>query len=162
MKKISYLLISLIFLINISACAGYKPIFGSSNLEFKIVDYSISGDERLGNQIYSRLYNASKSTENVTGSKNIYILINSSQNKNVTAKNSAGKILGYRVSLSTAITVKDLMTGNEILNETFSYSSTYKTQDEFFETKKIENQTIENLINTTYQNLLIKLSEKLL
>jgi len=162
MKKISYLLISLIFLINISACAGYKPIFGSSNLEFKIVDYSISGDKRLGNQIYSRLYDFSKSTENVKGAKNIYILINSSQNKNVTAKNSAGKILGYRISLSTAITVKDLMTGNEILNETFSYSSTYKTQDEFFETKKLENQTIENLINTTYQDLLIKLSEKLL
>ena len=162
MKKISYLLISLIFLINISACAGYKPIFGSSNLEFKIVDYSISGDKRLGNQIYSRLYDFSKSTENVKGAKNIYILINSSQNKNVTAKNSEGKILGYRVSLSTAITAKDLMTGNEILNETFSYSSTYKTQDEFFETKKLENQTIENLINTTYQDLLIKLSEKLL
>ena len=162
MKKISYLLIWLIFLINISACTGYKPIFGLSNLEFKIVDYSISGDKRLGNQIYSKLHNFSKSTENATGAKNIYILINSSQNKNVTAKNSAGKILGYRVSLSTAITIKDLMTGNEILNETFFYSSTYKTQDEFFETKKLENQTIENLINTTYQDLLIKLSEKLL
>ena len=116
----------------------------------------------MGNQIYSRLYDFSKSNENVTGAKNIYILINSSQNKNATAKNSAGKILGYRVSLSTAITAKDLMTGNEILNETFFYSSTYKTQDEFFETKKLENQIIENLINTTYQDLLIKLSENLL
>ena len=162
MKKISYLLISLIFLINISACTGYKPIFGTSNLEFKIVDYSISGDKRLGNQIYSRLYDFSKSTENVTGAKNIYILINSSQNKNVTAKNSAGKILGYRVSLSTAITVKDLMTGNEILNETFFYSSTYKTQDEFFETKKLENQARQNLVDETYKDLLIKLSENIL
>ena len=162
MKKISYLLISLILLLNISACTGYKPIFSSSNIEFKITDYSISGDKRLGNQIYSRLYDFSKSTENVTGAKNIYILINSSQNKNVTAKNSEGKILGYRVSLSTAITAKDLMTGNEILNETFSYSSTYKTQDEFFETKKLEQQTIENLINSTYQDLIIKLSESLL
>ena len=162
MKKISFIIISITLLINITACSGYKPIFGSSNLEFKIVDYSISGDKKLGNQIYSRLYNFSKSTKNITGAKNIYILINSSQNKNATAKNSAGKILGYRISLSTAITVKDLMTGNEILNETFYYSSTYKTQDEFFETKKIENQTIENLINTTYQDLLIKLSEKLL
>ena len=162
MKKISYLLISLIFLINISACTGYKPIFGSSNLEFKIVDYSISGDKRMGNQIYSRLYDFSKSTENVTGAKNIYILINSSQNKNVTAKNSAGKILGYRVSLSTAITIKDLMTGNEILNETFFYSSTYKTQDEFFETKKLENQARQNLVDETYKDLLIKLSENIL
>ena len=162
MKKTIYFIFSFVLLILINECTGYKPIFGSSNLEFKIVDYSISGDKRLGNQIYSRLYDFSKSTENVTGAKNIYILINSSQNKNVTAKNSAGKILGYRVSLSTEITAKDLMTGNEILNETFFYSSTYKTQDEFFETKKLENQTIENLINKTYQDLLIKLSEKLL
>ena len=162
MKKISYLVVSLIILINMSACTGYKPIFGSSNLEFKIVDYSISGDKKLGNQIYSRLHDFSKSTENVTGAKNIYILINSSQNKNATAKNNSGKILGYRINLSTTITVKDLMTGNEILNETFSYSSTYKTQDEFFETKKLENQTIQNLIQSTYQDLLIKLSESLL
>ena len=162
MKKISYLLISLILLINISACTGYEPIFSSTNLEFKIADYSISGDKKLGNQIYSKLYNLSRSTKKTSEVKNIYLLINSSQNKNATAKNSAGKILGYRVSLSTQITAKDLMTGNEILNETFFYSSTYKTQDEFFETKKLENQTIENLINTTYQDLLIKLSEKLL
>ena len=162
MKKISYLLILLIFLINISGCTGYKPIFDSTNLEFKIVDYSISGDKKLGNQIYSKLYNYSKSNENVPEANKIYILINSSQNKKATAKNSAGKILGYKINLSTTITAKNLMTGNEMLNETFSYSSTYKTRDELFETKKLENQTIENLINTIYQDLLIKLSENLL
>jgi len=162
MKKIPYLFISFIILINIGACAGYEPIFGSSNLEFKIADYSISGDKKLGNQIYSKLYNLSRSTKKTSETKNIYLLINASKDKSATAKDSTGKILGYRVSLSTEITAKDLMTGNEILNETFFYSSTYKTQDEFFETKKLENQTIENLINTTYQDLLIKLSEKLL
>ena len=162
MKKISYLLILLIFLINISGCSGYKPIFSSSNLEFKIVDYSISGDKKLGNQIYSKLFNYSKPNENVPEANKIYILIHSSQNKKATAKNSTGKILGYKINVSTAITVKNLMTGNKILNETFSYSSTYKTQDEFYETRKLEDQTIENLINTTSQDLLIKLSENLL
>ena len=162
MKKISYFLISLIFLISISACAGYKPIFSTSNIEFKIIDYSISGNKKLGNRIYSKLYNFSKSTKNTSETKNIYILINASQNINATAKNSSGKILGYRVTLSTIITAKDLMTGNEVLDETLTYSSTYKTQDEFFETKKLENKTIQNLIDTTYQDLLIKLSENLI
>ena len=61
MKKISYLLIWLVFLLNISSCTGYKPIFGTSNLEFRIaLDYSISGDKGLGNKIYSRLYDFSK------------------------------------------------------------------------------------------------------
>jgi hypothetical protein len=162
MKKISYLLISFILLINIGACTGYKPIFSSSNLEFKIVDYLILGDKKLGNQIYSKLYGLSQSTKNTSEIKNIYVLINASQNKNATAKDNAGKILGYRINLSTVITVKDSMTENEILNDTFSFSSTYKVQDQFSETIKLENQTIKNLIEKTYQDLLIKLSENLL
>ena len=162
MKKIPYLFISFIILINIGACAGYKPIFGSSNLEFKIAEYSISGDKKLGNQIYSKLYNLSQSVKKTSETKNIYLLINTSKNKNATAKDSAGKILGYRINLSTTITIKDVITGNEILNENFSFSSTYKTQDEYSETIKLENQTTENLINNIYQDLLIKLSANLL
>ena len=162
MKKISHILISLIFLINIGACTGYKPIFSSSNLEFKITDYSILGDKKLGNKIYSNLYNISQSAENTPETKNIYIIINTSQNKKATAKNSAGKILGYRINLSTTIMIKDSMTENEILNNTFVFSSTYKVQDQFSETLKIENQILENLIDKTYQDLLIKFTENIL
>ena len=79
MKKILYLLISFIILINIGACAGYKPIFGSSNLEFKIAEYSISGDKKLGNKIYFKLYDLSRSTKKTSETKNIYLLINVSK-----------------------------------------------------------------------------------
>ena len=162
MKKISYLLILLIFLINISSCTGYKPILGSSKLEFKIVGYSISGDKKLGNQIYSKLYNSSQSTKKTSETKNIYLLINVSKDKNATAKDSAGKILGYKINLSTTITIKDVMTGNEILHENFSVSSIFKAQDQYSETIKLENQTTKNLINNIYQDLLIKFSANLL
>ena len=162
MKKILYLFISFIILINIGACTGYKPIFGSSNLEFKIADYSILGDKNLGSQIYSKLYNLSRSDKKTSETKNIYLLINISKEKNATAKDSTGKILGYRIDLSASITIKDVMTGSEILSEDFSFSSTYKAQDQYFETVKLEKQTTENLINSMYQDLLIKLSANLL
>ena len=162
MKKIPYLFISFIILINIGACAGYEPIFGSSNLEFKIADYSISGDKKLGNQIYSKLYNLTRSTKKTSETKNIYLLINVSKDKNATAKDSTGKILGYRINLSTTITIKDVMTGNEILYENFSFSSVYKAQDQYSETIKLENQTTQNLINNIYQDFLIKFSANLL
>ena len=161
MKKISYLLISLILLLNISACTGYKPIFSSSNIEFKITDYSITGDKKLGNQIYSKLYNLSQITKNTSEVKNIYILINVLKEKNATAKNSAGKILAYKINLSTTVIVKNFTTGNQILNENFTSSSSYKVQDQYSETIKLENRAIENLINKTYQDLLIKLSENI-
>ena len=162
MKKIYYILISLIFLTNISACTGYKPIFGLTNLEFEIADYEITGDKKIGNQIYSRLYNLSRSNKKTSETKNIYLLINTSKEKNATAKDSAGKILGFRINLSAAITIKDVMTGNEILNENFSFSSVYKAQDQFSETIKLENQTTQNLINNIYQDFLIKFSANLL
>ena len=162
MKKILYLLISFIILINIGACAGYKPIFGSSNLEFKINDYLISGDKNLGNQIYVKLYNLSRSVKKNSKIKNIYLLINASKEKKATAKDSAGNILGYRINLSASITIKDVMTGNKILSENFSISSTYKAQDQYFDTIKLEKQTTENLIENVYQDLLIKLSANLL
>jgi hypothetical protein len=162
MKKIPYLFILFIILINIGACAGYEPIFSSSNIEFKIADYSISGDKKLGNQIYSKLYDLSRSGKKTSEVKNIYILINASQKKKATAKDSTGKILGYRINLFASITIKDVMTGSEILSENFSFSSTYKAQDQYFETVKLEKQTTQNLINNIYQDLLIKLSANLL
>ena len=162
MKKIPYLLILLIFLINISACGGYKPIFSSSNLKFKIEDHSISGNKKIGNQIFSKLNNLSKSSKNDSELKNLYITINTSQKKSVTAKDSAGNILGYRIYLSTTFVAKDLASQVEILNDTISFSSTYKVQDQFSETQKLENQTIENLINNIYNDIIIKLSEYLL
>ena len=162
MKKIYYFLISLIFLTNISACSGYKPIFGSTDLKFKIADHQIIGDKKIGNQIYSRLYNLSQSSEESSDTKNIYITINTSKNKNATSKNSAGKILAYSINLSTRVTVKDFITNNQIFIETFDFASSYKVQSQHSETIKLENKSIEDLINKTYQDLVIKLSNNIL
>ena len=162
MKKIFHLLTSLILVICIFSCTGYEPIFSSSNLEFKIADYSIAGEKKLGNRIYSKLYNLSKSSINNSNAKDIYILINASKNKSATAKNSAGKILGYKINLSTTVVIKDLKSGTQLLNENFNFSSSYKTQDLYSETKNLENTTIDNLIDKTYESLLIKLSESIL
>ena len=161
MKKIFYLPILLVLLIKITACAGYKPIFNSPNLEFKIADYSVSGDTKLANQIYSKLYNLTQTNQQSSSAKNLYVLINVQKEKKPTAKSSDGKILGYRINLSTTITIEDIMTGNEILNESFALSTTYKVQSQFSETIKLENQSTENLINNTYENLLLKLSENI-
>ena len=49
----------------------------------------------------------------------------------------------------------------QILNETFVFSSTYTVQDQYSETIKLENKSLENLINETYEDLLIKLIENI-
>ena len=63
MKQIYYPIISIIILFFLNSCAGYKPIFGSSDLQFKIAEHSIEGNEKLGNLIYSKLYNISEANK---------------------------------------------------------------------------------------------------
>ena len=87
MKKITYIIIAIIFLTFINACAGYKPIY-TTNLQFKIVDYSIKSNKKLGRQIYYKLYNLFKSNQNNAEAQSVTITIDTTKNKGATVKDS--------------------------------------------------------------------------
>ena len=159
MKKITFLIISTILFIYINACTGYTPIYSSSNFNFKIEDYSLKGEERLENSIYKKLYNVSLSNKDNPGAQSISLSIETDKERKPTVKNSAGKILEYQINLNTKIIINDFLTAKRILNKDFNYSISYKVQDEHFETIKLENKNIENLVNKTYESVLIKISQ---
>jgi len=91
MKKIANQIFLFILLIFINGCAGYQPIFSSTNLQFEIADYSIEGNKILGNKIYSKLYSLSKSKKDDQNLRSVDLVIKVSKDKNATAKDSAGK-----------------------------------------------------------------------
>ena len=160
MRKINTIL-SIILLIFVNGCAGYEPIFSSKNVKFAIEKYSIEGDKIIGNKIYYKLYNLSKRQKNSQNIRAIKILINATKNKNTTSKDSAGKILEYKIELNVSIKINDFLTNNMIIDQTFISSTNYKAQDQYSETIKLENASIENLINNLYQKLLIELSQNI-
>ena len=161
MKKISYIIAYLIIFINIDSCVGYKPIFDSTNIQFKIINHSIEGNKKLGNKIYTKLYNLSKSNKNNPEAKDVDIIIKVSKDKSSTAKNDAGKIIEYKINLNSQIIIKDYVTNLENLNQNFNSYASYKVQDQYSETVKLEDKTIENLLDKTYQDLLLKMSENI-
>ena len=160
MKKINYYIISIIFLFNIYSCVGYEPIFNSSKLKFNIEEYKIEGDKKLGRQIYSKLYNLSESNKNNPDAKNFSIIIKSSKEKHATAKNSSGKVLEYKIIININVLMTNYLTDDKILNHNFNSFSSYGVQEQHSETVKLENKTIENLLDKIYQDLLIRVSEK--
>ena len=161
MKKITYLIFAFIVLIFISECAGYKPIFGSTNIQFDIADYSIKGDKIIGKKIYSRLHGLSKSEKNDQNITSVKLLIDTLKNKEATVKDSVGKILEYKITIKTKIITTDFITDEKILNQTFISSLTYKVKDQHSDTIKLENKSVENLINKIFQEILIKLSHNI-
>ena len=162
MKKNTFTILLVVLLIFINGCVGYKPIFSSTNLEFDIANYSLEDNKTLGEKIYSRLKRASKLNGNNENVRKIDILIKASQNKKATAKDASGKILQYKISLNIDVKIKDYLTEDEILNETYSSSFTYKIQKQYSDTLKLEERSINQLVDKTYQQILIKLSENII
>ena len=162
MKKNTFTILLIVLLIFINGCSGYKPIFSSTNLEFDIANYSLEDNKTLGEKIYSRLKRASKLNGNNENVRKIDILIKASQNKKATAKDASGKILQYKISLNIDVKIKDYLTEDEILNETYSSSFTYKIQSQYSDTLKLEERSINQLVDKTYQQILIKLSENII
>ena len=159
MKKITFLTISIILFFYVNACTGYTPIYSSQNFNFKIEDYSIKGEERLANLIYRKLRNISSSNKDDQTVQSISISIETKKERKATVKNSAGKILEYEISLNTNIIINDFLTDKKILDQNFNYSISYRVQDEHSETIKLEKHNIANLVDKTYQDALIKISE---
>ena len=162
MKKIVGPIFSLILLIFINGCAGYEPIFSSTNLQFEIADYSIEGNKRLGNKIYSKLYNLSQSKKDDKNLRNVDLVIKVSKDKNATVKSSDGQILEYKITLNTDVKVADFITKDKILNQIFTSSLTYKVQDNYSDTVNLENRSIEDLLNKTYQELVVRLAQNII
>ena len=162
MKKNTFTILLIVLLIFINGCSGYKPIFSSTNLEFNIANYSLEDNKTLGEKIYSKLKRASKLNGNNENVRKIDILIKASQNKKATAKDARGKILQYKISLNIDVKIKDYLTEDEILNETYSSSFTYKIQNQYSDTLKLEERSINQLVDKTYQQILIKLSENII
>ena len=162
MKKNTFTILLIVLLIFINGCSGYKPIFSSTNLEFNIANYSLEDNKTLGEKIYSKLKRASKLNGNNENVRKIDILIKASQNKKATVKDASGKILQYKISLNIDVKIKDYLTEDEILNETYSSSFTYKIQKQYSDTLKLEERSINQLVDKTYQQILIKLSENII
>jgi len=119
----------------------------------------LKGEERLTKSIYRKLNSISLSNTNKQNVQRISLSIETKKEKKSTVKNSAGKILEYQINLNTNVVINDFLTEKIILNKDFNYSVSYKVQDEHYETIKLENKNIENLIDRTYQDLLIKIAE---
>ena len=109
----------------------------------------------------SKLYGLSSPRKEDPSIKIISLIIDSSKTKSPTSKDTAGKILEYKIILTTKIQVEDFATKNNILDQTFTSSISYRVQDQFSETVTLENKSLENLINKTYEEILIKLSQNI-
>ena len=141
MKKIHLFVFLICTLILIEGC-GYKKIYSSDNLKFKIdrVNYA---ENNLNNQIVKII----KSFSNSEALNSYDLTVKTKKEKRVVSKNSKGDPESYEIKI-----VAELNIYNEVKNYTKSFTSQakYKDDENKFKLKQyeteIEKQIVENII----------------
>ena len=85
----------------------------------------------------------------------------SAKNKEKMSTDTSGKTTEYKITINADVNIKNYLTNKSILIRTFKSSSLYKVQPQYSDTVKMENRTVEELIQKIYRDILIVLSEKI-
>ena len=143
--------IIIIFSIILSSC-GYVSIYrGAVDLDYKITVMQLSGDRDMGILIDSKL----KKFSRIKTSKNFKIVINTTYQKSIIAKDTSGKATDHQIKVVATFNVE-----SEKLNKKISITETFNVKglDNKFEEERYDAIIKENIANTIIRKLTMQLS----
>lgn len=146
MKKIHLFVLLISTLILVEGC-GYKKIYSSDNLKFKV--NKINYDENnLNNQIVKII----KSFSNSEGLNSYDLNLKTTKEKRVVSKNSKGDAETYEIKI-----VVELNIFNEVKNYTKSFTSQakYKDDENKFKLKQYEVEVEKQIIEKIIEKILL-------
>jgi len=149
-KKIFILLLLSLIL---SGC-GYVAIYkNAEEFNYKILVTEHTGDRDMRNLINSRLERYSE----IKSDKSFIIKIDTIYEKNIIAKDAAGKATDYQIKVTSNFHIKSEVVNKIIkINETFNV----KSMDDKFEEQKYDAIIKNNIANTIVKKIILQLSRK--
>ena len=121
-------------------------------VDLKVNNFKIIGDEKIGNQIYSKLpFVLIENDENLNK-----LVIESNKNISISSKDSKGQATSYKTLLNVKIlilNVKDEIIDQKIITKNFTYNS----DENKFRFKEYQNKIEKNLIKEIVEEIIIHL-----
>jgi len=144
-------LLAIFVLIFLNSC-GFQPIYNSENLkQFSLKITDIEGDRELNNLITKNL----KIYDNEMYKKKINLSIKTDYKKNILTKNKQGKPTDYELVIKTDFKINF---NNKNNNLEIIKKFNIKSMDNTFQEREYERTIKQNLINTTTNELINKIS----
>ena len=147
-KKIALTAFLILFL---NGC-NYQPIYSSKNVNFSIVKFESSGDNKINKLLIKKL--EIYKIDNLD-TKKYNLKIDSKINKNISAKDKKGNPTTFTLKIAFKIEIENSL-GEKKLTE-FEEYTTYENNDNKFELKKYENSIKRNMIESINENIILYL-----
>ena len=143
----------LVFLLILASC-GYQPMYKKNKniADLKINNYKFIGDEKISNQIYSKLpFVLIKNDENLNK-----LVIESKKNISISSKDSKGRATSYKTFLNVKILI--LNDKDEIIDQKMTTKNfTYNSDENKFRFKEYQNKIEKNLIEEIVEEIITHL-----
>ena len=143
----------LVFLLILASC-GYQPLYKKNQniVDLKINNFKVIGDEKISNQIYSKLpFVLIENDENLNK-----LVIESEKNISISSKNSKGQATSYKTFLNVKISIlniKNEVIDQKIITKNFAYNS----DENKFRFKEYQNKVEKNLIDEIVEEIITHL-----
>ena len=150
MKKFNFKIISFIIFILLTVSCGYKPIYSSKKIEFRIIDiiYENSNENRA-------IAKSLKQLSNKDGERNLLIKINSFKSKRTVLKDSKGNPETFEMK----ITVKMLLEENDSnYTKSFEGKFAYNNNENKYKLSQYEKEVEKLITEDLVKNILKYLS----
>ena len=147
-KKIFILLLLSLIL---GGC-GYETIYTNiGEFNYKILVSEHSGDRDMINLINTQLKKYSK----IKSDKSFIIKIDTIYQKNIIAKNTAGKATDYQIKVTSNFNIK-----SEVINKIIKINETFnvKAMDDKFKEQRYDTIIKNNIANTIVKRFILQLS----
>ena len=92
--------------------------------------------------------------------KEVSATISASSIKSITSKDAAGKALEYKITMNAGLKITDIFSEQVLINENISLSENFKVQSQIYETERVENKIISNLVDRSSQQFMLRISQR--
>ena len=131
---------------------GYETIYKNiGEFNYKILVAEHTGDRDMRNLINSRLEKYSE----IKSDKSFIIKIDTIYQKNIIAKNTAGKATDYQIKVTSNFNIK-----SEVINKIIKINETFnvKAMDDKFKEQRYDTIIKNNIANTIVKRFILQLS----
>ena len=141
----------LVFLLLLTNCFGYKPIFSSSNINYNIKDVKNLTQDKVTNYIVRKL----KSYKSDDKKEDISLEISSSSNERVLSKDTKGDPIIFEMNI--IVDVKLSLEGKNDKYFQFKENFSYNNRSNKFDLKLYKDNLQKNIAEKITKNIIFKI-----
>ena len=141
----------LAFLLLLTSCFGYKPIFSSSNINYNIKDVKNITQDKVSNYIARKL----KSYKSDDKKNDIFIEISSTNKERVLSKDTKGDPIIFEMNI--IVDVKLTLEGQNTKNFQFKENFSYNNRSNKFDLKLYKDNLQKNISEKITKNIILKI-----